>query len=116
MKNLSDFKKRLQVGSKLHTIYHQKFIGRHENGSGEPVWGIEDRGVREISIRQSNAFAFKTQKTDGTFHDTWCHYPKASQCNFIDADTMQILEPDGRVREGEKPLIPILTYKFISNG
>jgi len=88
-------------------------IGRNENGNGEAVYGDEDKGIREVSIKQTNSFALKTQKSDGKIVDSWCQYPKASQCKILDENTIQILEEDYRVREGVKPLIPILTYKFV---
>lgn len=114
MKSLADFKKRLAVGVKLHTTHHQKFAGRHENGSGEVVYKDEDMGIRELSIKQSNSFALKTFRQDkNEWVDSWCNYPKASECKILDENTIQILCEDYRVREGVKPLIPILTYKFV---
>lgn len=114
MKTVADFKRRLQVGVKLHATYHQEFAGRNENGNGEPVWKDKDLGVREVSIKQSNSFALKTwQEGKQKFEDSWCNYPKASECKIIDENTIQILNEDFRVREGVKPLIPILTYKFV---
>lgn len=113
MKNVSDFKKRLVVGSKLHGTHHMESAGRNENGNGELVYKDKDLGVREVTIKQSNSFALKTQRTDGTFQDSWCDFPKASKCKILDENTIQLLEEDVRVREGVKPLIPILTYKFV---
>ena len=107
MKNLSDFKKRLKVGVMVHTIYHMKGSGRNEKG--EIIYTDEDRGVRPLSKVQSTQFAFKNSRGE----DSWCKIPKASEMKILDQDTVQILEPDYRVREGEQPLIPILTFKFI---
>lgn len=39
--------------------------------------------VREISKVQSNAVAFKTLKPDGTIGNSWLHFPKASQVEYI---------------------------------
>ena len=132
MKSLSDFKKRLKIGVKIHTIWHTASDGRDENGVLK--FKDEDRGTREVSIVQTNSFALKTLKKtpipskgmtrqpDGTnvynefeekLTDSWCQYPKASEVKIIDEDTIQIFGPDFRLREGEKPLIPILTYKFV---
>ena len=111
MKTLSDFKKRLKVGVLLSTIFHHEFNGRDEKG--EPKFKDKDLGIRPVSIVQSNSFALKTKKADGSETNSWCAYPKASNCKILDENTIQILEEDYRVREGEKPLIPILTYKFV---
>lgn len=111
MKSLADFKRRLQVGVKLACVYHQEFAGRDEKGMTQ--YKDIERPVREVSIVQSNSFALKTQKTDGSWQDQWCDMPKASQVDFPDQDTIVIKEPDFRIREGEQPLIPILTYKFV---
>lgn len=113
MKTITDFKNRLQLGVKVHTIYHLAFAGRDPQ-TLEVIYKDEDKGEREVSKKQSNSFAFKTWKeSEQKFVDSWCNYPKVKECKFIDADTVQILEEDCRVREGEKPMIPVLTYKFI---
>jgi len=110
MKSLSDFKKRLKVGVSIQTTFHTASDGRDEKGVLK--FKDEDRGVREVSIVQTNSFALKTKK-DGKETDSWCQYPKASECKILDENTIQILDRDFRVREGEKPLIPVLTYKFV---
>jgi len=110
MKNVSDFKKRLKVGSMLHTIYHQEFAGR--DGTGEVVYKDKDRGVRKVSKVGGTQFALLTVKLNGEEADSWCSFPKASVCKILDENTIQIFEEDNRVRDGVKPLIPILTYKF----
>jgi hypothetical protein len=132
MKTLSDFKKRLVVGVKLQTTYHCATNGtRDENGN--PCLFDEDKGIREISIVQSNSFALKTLKKspimakgmtkdeNGINHwnefetkltDSWCQYPKASEFKIIDANTCTIYEQDFRERNSTK-LIPVLTYKFV---
>ncbi len=111
MKNVSDFKKRLKVGSLLHTVYHNEFAGRDEKG--EAVYKDKDRGTRSVSSVKSTQFALATEQTNGKVVDSWCSFPKASECKILDENTIQILQEDYRVREGEKPLIPLLTYKFV---
>lgn len=111
MKTVADFKRRLTVGTQVHTIYHQLFNGRDEKG--EVIYKDEDKGVREVSKVQSNSFAFKTTKTDGSIVDSWCNYPKVKECIFVDENTITILCEDYRVRDGNQPMIPILTYKFV---
>ena len=115
MKNVADFKKRIKVGCQIDTIYHQASGGRSEDNS-HIIYVNKALGIREVSIVQNNSFALKTEKSDGTFGtftDSWCSFPKASQCKFLDENTIQILEEDYRVRTEPKPLIPILTYKFV---
>jgi hypothetical protein len=106
MKNLTDFKKRLQVGKKLHAIHHLSFNGRDEKGT--QLYTDKDLGTREISIVQTNSFALKTTKQDGSIVDSWCQYPKAKECIFKDQNTITILKEQ---RDGK--LIPMLTYTFI---
>ncbi len=110
IKTVSDFKKALQIGVMLHCTHHQKSIGRDEKGY--TIYASVDMGVRPVSIKQSNSFALKTVRTDGKEVDSWCSYPKASQC-IIKDNAVTILEEDCRVREDIRPLIPILTYTFI---
>jgi len=112
MKTVADFKRKLKLGVNVHTIYHLAFDGRDE--SGVVKYKDEDRGVREVSIVQSNSFALNTTKTDGTTQDSWCNYPKASQVKFTGENTVTILEPDYRDRANPNPpLIPVLTYTFV---
>lgn len=91
MKSLADFKRRIAVGVKLHTF-------NHNHG---------DFGVPPISIVQTNSFALKTTRTDGRTLDSWCHFPKAKDIEFPDADTAVIYWGEGERRE------KILTYKFV---
>lgn len=106
MKTVSDFKKRLNVGVKLQATHHLTFSHRDENG--KVIYKDKDLGIREVSIVQSNSFALKTPREVGVFVDSWCAYPKASECTFIDENTIQIFETD---RDNVK--FPVLTYKFI---
>ena len=92
MKNLSDFKKRLQVGTKLETYNHNLKTSF---------------GVREISIVQTNSFALDTLRNGETVQ-SWCEYPKASNFEIINKNEALIFWGQGEKRE------PILTYKFIN--
>ena len=109
--NLSEFKRNLKLGVKLHAVNHTAFAGR--KADSRVIYKDLDLGVRPVSIVQSNSFALKTVKTDGTEVDSWCSYPKASQC-IIKDNALTILEEDGRHprREGQN-MIPVLTYKFV---
>jgi hypothetical protein len=111
MKTIADFKRKLTIGAKIHTTFHQAFAGRSE--SGEYLLKDEDKGIREVSIVQSNSFALKTIKTDGSIVDSWCNYPKKDEAVFLSDNSIQILAPDFRIRNNESVLIPILTYTFV---
>ena len=113
MKTISDFKKRIALGVKIHTIYHQAFAGRDENG--KLIFKDEDKGTREVSIVQASQFALKTPK-DGKFVDSWMKYPKASEVIILDQNSIQILGEDFRLpkqHDQKSALTPILTYKFV---
>ena len=115
MKNLAQFKSRLQLGTKLHTTFHQSHAGRDENGT--IILKDEDKGIREVSIVQSNSFALKTTKADGKIVDSWCSYPKATECKILDENTIQVYTEDFRSGPDGKrltDLIPCLTYKFVT--
>lgn len=90
MENLSQFKKRLTVGTQLETIHAR----------------LGSFGVRKISIVQSNSFALETLR-EGKQVNSWCEYPKAKDFEIIDENTAAIYWGEDAKRE------KILTYKFI---
>lgn len=109
--SLAEFKRNLKVGKKLHAINHVTFAGREEDG--RVIYKDQDLGVRPISIVQSNSFACKTVKSDGTEVDSWCGYPKASEC-IVTGNKLVILEEDGRhPKREDQGQIPVLTYEFV---
>ena len=108
--SLAEFKRKLKVGVKLHAIRHTEFAGREENG--RVIYKDQDLGVRPVSIVQTNSFAMKTVKSDGEEVDSWCGYPKASEC-IVTGNKLVILEEDMRGPEPTKELIPVLTYEFV---
>jgi len=103
MKNVAEFKRGLKVGRKIHTIFHKEFSHRDEKG--KVVYKDKDMGIREVSIVQSNSFAMKTTRSDGSTVNSWCNYPKASESLFNDG-AVTILESEGDRK-------PVLTYKFV---
>lgn len=109
MPTLADFKRRLKIGVRLHTIFHRKYNGRDNNGT--VLFRDEDKGIREVSIVQTNAFALRTTKKDGTVTNSWCQYPKASEVQFVNDNTLTILESDSRTAQAK--MVPVLTYTFI---
>jgi hypothetical protein len=108
MKTLADFKRRIKPGVIIHGIFHRNLIGRDENN--KCVWGNDLLGERVVSVVQTNAFALKTIRKDGTIMHSWCTFPKASQLRIVDEDTVTIMEQDDRTKESYS----ILTYKFIT--
>jgi hypothetical protein len=106
MNSLAAFKRRLEVGKKLHTIHH---------GYGKETDQEVDLGTREISIVQSNSFALKTKRVGGEEVDSWCYYPKSSDCRFPDKNTIEMWEPayNDEVNDRSYKAYKSLTYKFI---
>ena len=92
MKSFAEFKRACTIGRKLHSIHH-----------GFPGKAPMDMGVREISIVQSNAIAFRTNR--GT--DSWLHWPKASMVE-VEGVTLKVYE---ELREN--PRRHILTYTLV---
>jgi hypothetical protein len=90
MKTLSDFKKRLSPGVKLATE-HAK---------------LGELGIREIERVQSNAFTLLTDK-NGEMVESWCYFPKASDFEVLNKDTVLIYWGSGVHKE------LILTYRFV---
>lgn len=118
IKTLADFKKAIELGIKVHCTRHNVFAGRDEKNN--ILYKDEDLGIREISIKQTNAFALKTTRSDNTVVDSWCHYPKASNVK-IENNKVVMLEVDLRDGQGgivrtdspeykNCPMMPILTY------
>ncbi len=73
--NLNQFKKQITIGQ-IYTAYNH----------------VMDTflGIREISIIQTNAVAFKTQEGK----NSWLYFPKAKDFRSIDGNTFQIYEDD----------------------
>lgn len=104
IQTLADFKKSIQLGVKISGTLHMTFNGRDEKGN--VLYKDSILPAREVSIVQSNSFALKTTKTTGEIVDSWCQYPKAKECTFLD-NVITIHELN---REGK--LIPVLSYKI----
>ena len=82
MKTIADFKRAIQVGTKLHCVHHQSFAGRDDNGLY--LFKDEDKGTREVSVRQSSQFALRTKQSNGVFSDYYNNFPK--KYSFHDRD------------------------------
>jgi hypothetical protein len=114
MKTVADFKRAIQVGVMVHTIYHRE-NKRNESGQvirlddGYPEYTDKDMGVAPISIVQSTQFAVRRTRADGSVGDSWCAFPKASQSSF-NGNSITISEDTGTPRG----IYPILTYAIIS--
>lgn len=99
--NLSQFKKALVLGSKWHMVYHLDFD--HRNPDGSIVFRDKDNGVRDVSIVQTNAVAFR--RPDGK--DSWLHFGKASEWRFENEKAIHLTPRDN---SANSPLIDTLTY------
>lgn len=91
--NLSQFKKSLKVGMMVHCYHHH----------------YGDMGIRPLVRVQSNAFALKTVRTTGEEVESWCQFPKASECDFNE-NSMTINCCDCGGRE------PWLTYSLLAES
>lgn len=76
--SLTHFKNCIRPSVDIHVVYHKQF----RDADGNIVTKDEDRGIREVSIKQTDRFALKTTKEDGEIVDSWCYYPKASECEI----------------------------------
>jgi hypothetical protein len=107
IKSLAEFKKAIQLDVAVHTIFHMQFNGR--DSEQKPVYTTEDKGIRKVSVKQTNAFALKTTIAEGETVDSWCDYPKASECEVKDGKLL-IYEEDQR--ENKRTLV--LTYAILA--
>lgn len=137
IKTLADFKRLLQIGTNVHCVFHQAFNGRDENKN--LIYKDEDKGIRAVSIKQTNSFALKTTKDEpiaakgmykdenGVNHfnefetktvDSWCVYPKASECIIRD-NSVTILQENRRYTDLQgnfkMEMVPVLTYSILKN-
>jgi len=112
MKTVADFKRALKVGTKVHGVYH---AGSKLDESGKvirladglPEYTDTDLGDSEITIVQSTQFAIKRVWGDGVTRDSWCKFPKASECE-IKENSITIYEQNDR-----RGRVPILTYTIL---
>jgi hypothetical protein len=70
MKTLADIKKAMRLGTKWRMIHC----------GYPPHFKSTDHGIREVSIVQTNAIAFRTDSGS----DSWLQWPKAKQIRFFD--------------------------------
>lgn len=109
MKTIADFKRAMVLGTLVHCTFHCARKGRDPE-TGQVIYGDEDKGIRPVSIVQSNSFALKTTKTDGTIVDSWCQWPKRDDVQFLNDGSVVIFEHDR-----DRGRIPVLTYKIQTN-
>lgn len=107
--SLSDFKKKVKAGVKLHTLHHLKSLGRDE--SGEIQYTTEDLGVATVKAVQTNAMVVERKKKDGTLYGSWFHFPKASECRIEEGKLIYLDE----IRKIDNSLhtVPSLTYSIV---
>ncbi len=106
MKNLAEFKRRIQAGVAIATIFYD--WKRVKENDVETLACIpKDLGVRKIHEVYSASCNF--MNSNGEL--SWLHFPKASECRFIDADTMEIHWVNPLRKDGST--LPKLRYTFI---
>lgn len=81
MKTIADIKREMVIGSIWHCMWKCREA-------------TKDMGNRPVSIVQSNRFAFKTTKADGTISDSWCDFPKKSEVIFHNEKSFTIIHGD----------------------
>ena len=108
---MAGFKRHLELDVEVHAVLHTASAGR-EHETDRMIYTDRDMGVRPISIVQSNSFALRTEKPDGKVVDSWCGYPKASECR-IENNTLTIMEEDMRGPDPTHEMIPVISYKFV---
>lgn len=101
MQTISDFKKRVTIGTKIYTELHWA----DKQGNLKLVKINEER---EVSIVQGNSFALKTwQEKKQAYTDSWVDWPTKDEFSVIDMDTIQI-----DCKEGDIVSIRLI-YKFL---
>jgi hypothetical protein len=106
IKTLAEFKRKLTLNTEVHTIFHQNPIGR--DTEGKSIYNSIDKGIRKVSILQTNCFALATEK-EGKIIDSFCYFPKATNVTIND-NKINIFE---QLKNGDKILL--LTYSIIQN-
>ena len=103
---IAEFKRRLAVGVKIHTLYHMQSTGLRDTEE-QLVYTTKDLGVREVSKVQTNSFALATPTSKGLVN-SWCTYPTKKKFHSASDKSVVIFE---EARDGK--YIPVLTYTFV---
>ncbi len=118
MKTISDLKRVIKPGVKLHCVYHQDFAGRDENGMY--LLKDTDRGTREVNIVQSNSFTLLTPQKDKEGNltdklvDSWMNWPKSKEFKPLTDKSFMILSEDFRNDSPTKgQMLPLCTYTIV---
>jgi hypothetical protein len=101
IKTLAEFKRKLALNAEVHTIFHQNPIGR--DTEGKRIYNSIDKGIRKVTILQTNCFALATEKK-GEIVDSFCYFPKSK--NVVIEDNKVNIYIDN---------ILTLTYSIIQN-
>ncbi len=108
MKTVADFKRRIQPGIVLNTIYHKK-LGGYTVGN-QQMYENADLGNAPVKTVKSTQFSIERIK-HGEKVESWIDFPKASQCKIVNSDTIQIYE-----KNSNNELDLILTYTFVTQN
>jgi hypothetical protein len=109
----AQFKQIIQVGMTIHSVYHM--MNGTKGEEGKPVFEDGEPQIREVSIKQTNAFALKTwQFSKKKWVDSWFHYPKATDCEIKDNKIMFYTTTSYYTEQNQKKelRIPMITYYF----
>lgn len=98
MKTLSDFKRRLTVGTKVRVTFYGDPLIVHGN-TAQTIFPTPEPQDREVSRVQTNAVAFR--KPDG--RESWLFWPKAAFFR-VENGAAVIVNDDGKM---------ILKYEFL---
>lgn len=114
MKTVADFKRAIQPGVLLHTVYHVEPL-RGEDGKviyntdGYPEYTNKDMGEAPVTIVQSTQFAVQ-RVMKGEKRDSWCAFPKASESK-VNGDSITMFEDHSK-----RGSIPVLTYTIVKSN
>lgn len=104
MKTITDFKKQINIGRKVHTVKYDYKLDSQLHF---------DLGIREISKVQTNAFALETTRSTGEIVDSWCNFPKKDKVEFHADNPNKITIKDEIFCNGKREILPILTYTIL---
>ena len=79
--SIAAFWRELTIGRRIHTTHHRWMVMEWKDDVLVAKIRKKDMGIRTVSKVQSNSFACRTKKTDGTFTDSWLQKPKAKDVN-----------------------------------
>lgn len=112
MKTLTEFRKRMQPGTRIKYTHHMKYAGR--NKEDQPIFKDADPEMR--TVLKCTASKIETQKDDGRV--SYADMPKKSEV-ILRENSITFTVPDSRGFSGDinaqehlMPRLPCFTYEF----